>query len=531
MPDQIVIMQWTPNETHYVLPIQPLTEYTGRLMLAALLGGTTGASGAGDASAANQVAQINLETTIRDDIGSTSETAPVSDTATSGLNGRLQRLAQRFTTFMGLFPSSVGQKVSSDSLSVVLASDQPSFAVSISSEVEIKNDTGNPIPVDGSAVTQPVSAAALPLPSGASTEATLALIKAKTDNLDVALSTRTKPADAQHVIVDSSASIAVTGPLTDAQLRAAAVPVSAASLPLPSGAATEATSATRAAAATQTDGTQRTKITDGTTNAAVKAASTAPLATDPALVVALSPNSLALTISSEVEVKNDTGNPIPVSASSLPLPTGASTEAKQDAEAVLVGSVTETAPATDTASSGLNGRLQRIAQRLTSLIALLPSSLGQKTKANSLAITIASDQDKLGTLVADGDDATLGAKADSSASSDTGTFSLIALTKRLLEKITALNANNAIAAANVAATRGTATGSAATLAVARATRRGILIRNLDTTDTFYIDQATATTSTSYPVLPGDAILVPWVGLIQVIRSAGSPAWAALDFYD
>lgn len=61
--------------------------------------------------------------------------------------------------------------------------------------------------------TQPVSATALPLPTGASTEATLALIKAKTDNLDVALSTR-----------------AVTG-LTDAQLRASAVPVSVAALP------------------------------------------------------------------------------------------------------------------------------------------------------------------------------------------------------------------------------------------------------------------------------------------------------------
>jgi hypothetical protein len=93
------------------------------------------------------------------------------------------------------------------------------------------------VPVDGSGVTQPVSgtffqatqpvsAASLPLPSGASTEATLALIKAKTDNLDVALSTRTKPADAQHVIVDSSASVGVTGPLTDTQLRATAVPVS-----------------------------------------------------------------------------------------------------------------------------------------------------------------------------------------------------------------------------------------------------------------------------------------------------------------
>ena len=58
----------------------------------------------------------------------------------------------------------------------------------------------------------------------------------------------------------------------------------------------------------------------------------------------------------------------------------------------LIGAVTETAPATDTASSGLNGRLQRIAQRLTSLIGLLPGTLGQKAMAASLAVTVASDQ-------------------------------------------------------------------------------------------------------------------------------------------
>jgi hypothetical protein len=55
-----------------------------------------------------------------------------------------------------------------------------------------------------------VDASGLPLPTGASTEATLALIKAKTDNIDVALSTRTKPADSQHVIVDNAV-VDVTG--------------------------------------------------------------------------------------------------------------------------------------------------------------------------------------------------------------------------------------------------------------------------------------------------------------------------------
>lgn len=41
-----------------------------------------------------------------------------------------------------------------------------------------------------------------------------------------------------------------------------------------------------------------------------------------------------------------------------------------------IGSLTETAPENDTASAGINGRLQRIAQRLSSLIVLLPTALG-----------------------------------------------------------------------------------------------------------------------------------------------------------
>lgn len=52
------------------------------------------------------------------------------------------------------------------------------------------------------------------------------------------------------------------------------------------------------------------------------------------------------------------------------------TSANQSAQTTLIGSVTETAPASDTASSGMNGRLQRIAQRIASLIALIPTALG-----------------------------------------------------------------------------------------------------------------------------------------------------------
>ncbi len=58
-----------------------------------------------------------------------------------------------------------------------------------------------------------------------------------------------------------------------------------------------------------------------------------------------------------------------------------------------IGIVTETAPGSDTASSGLNGRLQRIAQRLTSLLGVTPAALGQTTKSASTPVTIASDQE------------------------------------------------------------------------------------------------------------------------------------------
>lgn len=81
-------------------------------------------------------------------------------------------------------------------------------------------------------------------------------------------------------------------------------------------------------------------------------------------------------------------------AASASRPVVLSTEDKTvlDALETKTGSLTETAPASDTASSGLNGRLQRIAQRLTSLIALVPASLGTKTAANSMSVVLASDQ-------------------------------------------------------------------------------------------------------------------------------------------
>ena len=81
------------------------------------------------------------------------------------------------------------------------------------------------------------------LPNGAATESTVAGLLTDTE-------LRASPVP----VADGGGSLTVDGPLTDAELRATAVPVSAASLPLPAGAATEATLAALAAEdfATQT---------------------------------------------------------------------------------------------------------------------------------------------------------------------------------------------------------------------------------------------------------------------------------------
>lgn len=176
--------------------------------------------------------------------------------------------------------------------------------------------------------------------------------------------------------------VPVSGPLTDAQLRATSVPVSG---PL-TDAELRATPVPISGTVTANTGLSQ-PLTDAELRATPVPVS-GPL-TDVELRATPVPVSGTVTantgLSQPLTDAELRATPVPVSVS------GVATEAKQDAEAILIGSLTETAPASDTASSGLNGRLQRIAQRLTSLIALFPTSLGAKTSANSFSITPASD--------------------------------------------------------------------------------------------------------------------------------------------
>jgi hypothetical protein len=72
----------------------------------------------------------------------------------------------------------------------------------------------------------------------------------------------------------------------------------------------------------------------------------------------------------------NTGDSLKTNVTASALPSGASTSANQTTLLSRVGTLTETAPATDTASSGLNGRLQRIAQRISSLITTMTTGTG-----------------------------------------------------------------------------------------------------------------------------------------------------------
>lgn len=164
------------------------------------------------------------------------------------------------------------------------------------------------------------------------TEDTLTLIKAKTDNLDVLLSTRTKPADAQHVIVDSGVisntnlDVALSTRTKPADQQHAIVDSSA----LPTGASTSAL---------QTTGnTSLGSIKTNTDNL------------DVALSTRLKPADTLTKVTTVDTITNvvhvdDNGGSLTIDAASLPLPTGASTSAKQlpDNHNVVVTSAPTTA--------------------------------------------------------------------------------------------------------------------------------------------------------------------------------------------
>jgi hypothetical protein len=265
--------------------------------------------------------------------------------------------------------------------------------------------------VDGSAVTQPVSATSLPLPTGAATSANQTTLGNQTTKINDGTNTATVTGASALKVDGSATTQPVSGTVT-------------ANIGTTNGLALDAT---------LTGGTARNKITDGTNDAAVKAASTAAVATDPALVVAISPNnSVAITaaslplptgaatsanqttLGSQTTKINDGTNTAavtgsnalkvdgsavtqPISAASLPLPTGAAQEhvtaGSPHAVRLTDGAAFYDATKTGQLPSALVGG--RLDTNLGAWLGSTAPTVGQKTAANSLPTILASDQGAL----------------------------------------------------------------------------------------------------------------------------------------
>jgi hypothetical protein len=86
-------------------------------------------------------------------------------------------------------------------------------------------------------------------------------------------------------------------------------------------------------------------------------------------------------------------------------------------------------------------------------------------------------------------------------------------------------------AANYANGQVTASGTAQTLVAGNATRRSVVIRNLDTSLSVYIGAATVTSGNGFLLKAGESISIDTVALIQVIAASGSPVVAYMQTYD
>lgn len=102
---------------------------------AASIGG--GSGGGGDASAANQLTQIDKLTNIDTDLGSAADSAATSDTGSFSIISLIKRVLS----------------------------------------TKLPNLVSNRIPVDGSGVTQPISASALPLPTNAASQSDVQAVR------------------------------------------------------------------------------------------------------------------------------------------------------------------------------------------------------------------------------------------------------------------------------------------------------------------------------------------------------------------
>lgn len=192
---------------------------------------------------------------------------------------------------------------------------------------------------------------------------------------------------------------------------------------------------------------------------------------------------------------------------------GAATEAKQDSIIALVDGV-ETLltaidgklPAVISNKVPVTGPVTNTELRASPLVVAPDVQQGDgAVTATTARVTLASNSPGVGSLSSISTD--LGAKADSVAGNDTGTYSLIALVKRVLQGLTSINERLAVARTPSTTSIASSETSVALLA-ANASRRGVSIAN-DSTATLRLSfSSPATSANAFIVLhPGSFLLL------------------------
>jgi hypothetical protein len=192
---------------------------------------------------------------------------------------------------------------------------------------------------DSSTITQPISAVSLPLPTGAATQTTLALVKTNTDKLDVNLSTipdtLAKESGGNLDAINTKLPT-LTSTVNGLKVDGSAVtqPISVTSLPLPNGAAT---------ASNQLDSIALETIIDSNINTIKNKLDTGTILVDGSAVTQ------------------------PISVTSLPLPTGAANQTTLSSINTNIDTLVNVDFSTAAAQGTTNTRLQTIINTLPDL--------------------------------------------------------------------------------------------------------------------------------------------------------------------
>ena len=385
---------------------QNVTQATGTNLHAVIDSGTVTANAGTNLNTSalaldSTVAKDATLSTTNTEIGPTNETPAATDNSSGGLNAQIKRLAARLTSLIGLFPTSLGQKSSANSLGVTIASDQS--AIPITDPIDITPATVNITAADAVSATN-AQANGQNYITGNPTANSAAAFALTGESAVIVQVTGTW-------VGTLKTEISMDGGTTwfERNIHQAGTEYFQKSFTnnFAGGANVSGYTNFRVRCTAYTSGTATVKVTE-TVRQNSMFVTNAMRISDPTTA------SQMMAVDSLGRVTANLGT-----VAGLALDSTVAKDATIGTTNTEIGGLTETAPSNDTNSSGLNGRMQRMAQRITSLIGLFPTAIGQTTKALSLAVAIATDQVKSNNAGAPGTQnlGTLPALANASAPS------------------------------------------------------------------------------------------------------------------